>query len=71
MTSKEKAKELVNKYFHYPKPILKSYEIAKGKKCALIAVDEIINFIPSNPSKELREVSIKYWEEVKTEIEKL
>ena len=58
MTPKEKAEELVDKYyeFHYI-----NYELAK--QCALIAVDEILK---TNPYK-----ARNYWQEVKTEIEKL
>jgi hypothetical protein len=47
------------------------------KECALIAVNEIIKSRPSLPIlgdgyiREDIELSAKYWEEVKTEIEKL
>ncbi len=69
MTPKEKAQELVDKYFK-----LLNYEFGdlvyslKDKpphKCALIAVDEII--------KELERCFIhnEYWKEVKQEIELL
>lgn len=69
MTPAEKAKELVDKYKEH---IIETddYFINSGaKKCALIAVDELIkqeekynngSFYPSN-----------YWKEVKQEIEKL
>jgi hypothetical protein len=67
MTPKEKALELVQKYFkanHQP------YGFKDAKQCALIAVDEIINAIDwhefETPNKEL-----EYWQEVKQEIEKL
>ena len=58
MTPNEKAEDLVDKYyeFHYI-----NYECAKH--CALIAVDEILK---TNPYK-----ARNYWQEVKTEIEKL
>tara|TARA_R110000868_G_scaffold52660_1_gene166000 strand:- start:459 stop:668 length:210 start_codon:yes stop_codon:yes gene_type:complete len=68
MTPKEKAKELVDKYKEH---IIETddYFINSGaKKCALIAVDELIkqeekynngSFYPSN-----------YWTEVKAEIQK-
>ena len=67
MTPKEKAKELVNKY--WGKGITNDKEIAK--QCALIAVDEILNWhleflFISNES-----VGHQYWLDVKQEIEKL
>jgi len=70
MTPKEKADELVYKYYK----ITKEFEFIKGeglvpyygsaKECALIAVDEIIKsngMLPPNLN----------WLEVKTEIEKI
>lgn len=63
MTPKEKAKELVNKFYIQE---IKYYEnITTAKECALISVDEILNL--DNFSIEGR----VYWEEVKFEIEKL
>ena len=67
MTQKEKAKELVYKFddtmeFSTPQRF--------AKKCALIAVDEILNTIEySSQADELSKTS--YWEEVKNEINKL
>jgi hypothetical protein len=61
MTPKEKAKQLVEKMIIYHSPDDKDYEAAKD--CALIAVDEILK---TNPYK-----ARNYWQEVKTEIEKL
>ena len=60
MTPKEKAIELVTKYYgHF------TAHMSIAKKCALLAVDEII--------KELERCFIynEYWKQVKTEIEKL
>ena len=63
MTPKEKAKELVNKFYIQE---IKYYEnITTAKECALIAVDEILNL--DNFSIEGR----VNWQEVKFEIEKL
>ena len=66
MTPKEKAEELVNKFAKLPEEgslmWYLSFEIAK--KCALIAVDEIIKsnaMLPPNLN----------WQEVKKEIELL
>ena len=57
MTPKEKAKELVNKY-------LQIYDgrVPQGKQGALICVDEI---------QKVTNHEIKYWQEVKQEINKL
>jgi hypothetical protein len=72
MTPKEKAEELVDKYFK-----LLNYEFGdlvyslKDKpphKCALIAVDEIMNVIIGSYDYELEKI---YWQDVKNEIELL
>lgn len=74
MTPKEKAEELFNKFnnpdtTHYP-------YIHNAQQCALIAVDEIINTL----NYDIRDLDvrgnvlldlIRYWREVKQEIEKL
>jgi len=57
MTPKEKARELVHKYYIYS---------LKGKECALIAVDEILD---SGLFMFLEDE--RYWEEVKEEIDNL
>lgn len=59
MTPKEKAIELYNKFITMPYPT----NTNRAKQCALIAVDEILK---TNPYK-----ARNYWQEVKTEIEKL
>ncbi len=73
MEAKEKAKELVNKY-------LQIYDgrVVEGKKCALIAVDEIfehIDYIFTELEKDKFpnkfDDEIEYWNEVKQEILKL
>ena len=80
MTPKEKANELVNKYYGYY-----TVHMSIAKKCALIAVDEIINAYPHTfgLNKEYTKdgelvtsiVNIRpniiYWQEVKQEIENL
>lgn len=83
MTPKEKAQELVDK-FYYSCFDCDCYNIAK--KSALVAVDEIIKSEPRYPSdvdwddvgathqyyyEAQREDADKFWEEVKQEIEKL
>jgi hypothetical protein len=62
LTPEEKAKELVEK-FNYES---KHYLILDAKKCALIAIDEILN-----AGKDVDEFAESYWKQVKTEIEKL
>lgn len=68
MTPKEKAKELVNKY-------LQIYDgrVIEAKKCALIAIEEILNQYNSGKFdyKILDEEEFYFWQEVKLEIEKL
>ncbi len=67
MTSKEKAKDLVQDmyfevpYVHDPTEPQGDYI---AKQCALIAVDEILKVIHTN-------MEDKYWQQVKQEIEKL
>ena len=63
MTSKEKAKELVDIYFKEVSDANPLEDIlVSAKKCALICVDEILNLhIPQSG----------YWTEVKQEINKL
>lgn len=68
MTPKEKAIELVDNYFVLADGIL-TYE--QVKKCALIAVYEIIKANPYEVSKTDMDLNIDYWLEVKQEIEKL
>jgi hypothetical protein len=71
MTPKEKAKELVEAMAFSCREC--DYE-SKAKQCALIAVDEIIKFFnPENWGLEMDTAfeSIKYWQEVKKEIELL
>lgn len=70
MTPKEKAKELIWKF--YPEVRWKLGQedcLDRAKQCALIAVDEIINFNTYLKSIELADVY--YWLDVKKEIEQL
>jgi hypothetical protein len=68
MTAKDKAKELFDKYCH----AIRTEECDDGyftnvvhaKRCAIIAVDEIL-WMSSHY------VTIQFWENVKIEIEKL
>jgi hypothetical protein len=76
MKPKQKAKELVRSMFQPP---LDSLEYKQGQKhffnqysaakpCALIAVEEILKEIDNTT---LSLVQTEYWQEVKSEIEKL
>jgi ribosomal protein S17E len=69
MTAKEKAKELMEKYYN-----VGDQEFDYSKEFALIAVDEMLNNLEHiknlTPSKTIFDL-IEYWEEVKQEIEKL
>ena len=63
MTPKEKAKELVEKYANV------NGVYGASKRCALIAVDEIIDTHQWDGGIDYDEM--RYWEQVKHEIEKL
>jgi hypothetical protein len=73
MTPKEKAQELLS---HYNSILIDeiSHGGARGYasyKCALIAVDEILDDNVDDMSEELFDIRIEYWQSVKQEIEKL
>jgi hypothetical protein len=67
---KEKAKELTDKYWIYLRAGLLYDEEAKedAKHCALIAVNEILN---NDGFTQFDIYLTEYWEQVKTEIEKI
>ena len=70
MTPKEKAKELVEKYFYlFSVELENTIDYREAKQCALIAVDEIIKYSPNKPLEEYD--PIQYFKEVKREIKKL
>ena len=76
MTAKDKAEELINKFVEHTKVYheVLGWEdyIDSAKKCALIAVDNIILANPhSNPFNTDVYSTMDYWLEVKQEIEKL
>ena len=66
MTPKEKAIELVDKYGTYVVMWTGGIEVERQncKQCALIAVDEILKLLSND-------IDLYYWQEVKTELEKL
>jgi nitrogenase molybdenum-iron protein alpha/beta subunit len=63
MNSKEKAEELILKFMRLQEPNYNWFDKKLGKKCALIAVDELL--------EHCYEVMKPFWNEVKQEIEKL
>jgi hypothetical protein len=63
MTPKEKAFHL---YYKYIREVIADNE--KAKKCALIAVDEIIDVIKFNKYDDKYWEEEQYWNEVKEEI---
>ena len=72
MTAKEKAIELIDKFYS-----ISSFfsDLEDAKECALIAVDEIIELYEfhaiSNPDDKRVMDTLNYFDEVKQEIEKL
>ena len=68
MEPKEKAQELYWKY--YQKVADSSYPENLSKQCALIAVNEMINYLLDSDWALINNKA-KYWQEVKQEIEKL
>jgi len=61
MTPKEKANELVYKHFDFVEAWSVSNQIENAKQCALITVNEIIEYI----------IFAEYWVEVEKEIKKI
>jgi hypothetical protein len=73
MTPKEKAEELVDKFARidgYEDSIYLS-KCEYEKKCALIAVDEVLKEYGTYYKVEVNGKYVSYWQEVKQEIEKL
>ena len=65
MTAEEKAIELVSEMYLVYDPIRKYPEcFDTAKQCALIAVNEILGYMGADRG-------IEFWQNVKTEIEKL
>ena len=68
---KEKAVELVDKYFREMQFSEFVNDMDASKQCALIAVDEIIKEKEECHKYECNGYDLKYWVEVKQEIIKL
>lgn len=77
MTPKETAEELINKFLkltskHEQLETAGLGAITLAKRCALIAVDEIINNVIIPNDIDVWDIYIlNYWQEIKQEIEKL
>jgi hypothetical protein len=72
MTPKEKAEELVNKFYEIENNsdyFGVNWKIAK--QCALIAVDEVIQQLTPIEKAPNNKSAFQYWQEVKNEIEKI
>ena len=67
MTAKEKADELFSKFRHLCTDHTPTLGVGAARQCALIAVDEIIKAHIHNEGVR----HLKWWEEVKREIEKV
>ena len=69
MTSKKKAKELVEKFYttRSEDDLLLTIYWTSAKGCALIVVDEVLRTM----DEEDNYVMYKYWEQVKQEIKKI
>ena len=72
MTAKEKAEELVRKYYTFGlNNTAQSFSWYECKQCALIAVDEIIRAIPdASDDDSPYNHELKFWQEVKHELNK-
>ena len=65
MTPQEKAIEIYNKFYGIP------LYIKTIKQCCNIVIDEVIANIEPSVSMDVISARIKYWEQVKIEIEKI
>ena len=72
MTPKEKAEELIDKFRNEITSFLgDNMKKINAKKCALVAVDELIKIHYLLTTTHDTSPSINYWKEVKQELEKL
>lgn len=80
MTPKEKAEELIEMFIFFASNegttedgfiYSDEMQMFNAKQCALIAVDEVIANIEPSVSMDVITARIKYWEQVKQEIQNL
>jgi hypothetical protein len=68
MTPKEKASQLVKRFYRDSDLLVEDLSFIQAKECALIAVDEILHSRPIITDSQV-EYQYNYWQEVKQEIE--
>ena len=74
MTPKEKADELVKKMYKVMSDSVSDITLYFAKQCALVAVDEIINnfgLLTEGKAHYSSSSTVKYYEQVKQEIENI
>jgi len=75
MTPKEKAEELIKRYYRDSDLLVEDLTWIQAKECALIAIEEILEVKPSkkywDTYSDETPSAITYWQEVKTEINNL
>ena len=65
MTPKEKAEQLVNRYYHlFSVELENTIDYREAKQCALIVCNEVLGYMGADRG-------YAFWTEVKQEIEKL
>lgn len=68
MTEKEKAEELIKKFYPYAVGVTTQQNYLNSIQCAIIAIEEIIK---SNPQNEREYSDIPFYEEVRNELNKI
>jgi len=72
MTAQEKAEQLIHKMYVVHSNSVSEITLYFAKQCAIIAVDEILEEFDHIPfDDEYGTHKMKYWQQVKQEIEKL
>ena len=72
MTPREKAIDLINSFEELGKDFTRGVSMHEfAKECALRSVDEILDIDCFDMSEENFDNHIEYWQQVKTELEKL
>jgi hypothetical protein len=69
MTPKEKAKELVFRFYEKSDLLFESLSFIQAKECALILVDEVLKSNPTKINCDSTELNYGYYQEVKKEVE--
>jgi hypothetical protein len=69
MTPKEKAEELIKRYYRDSDLLVEDLSWIQAKECALIAVDEILNSRPVITDSQVEYNN--FWNDVKSELQSL